>query len=221
MNVFFGAAILIFNSCKLEVRISYMRNILLSLCMLLICTNAKAQIPLIEEQNALSGQIDAVYQVQQQKEMRENEMIAAQRDEAERKERQYLAEKRAEQLRAERIEKEAKAAKNALILKALQIESETRAAEIELQNKKDALSYADKKREQDYEDKRRDLLLRKEEARLKRENDFIDQELKEKAANTDVVQSKADVNRNLSSGQKTLLEKVGEAEVKKNSGFFK
>ena len=63
--------------------------------------------------------------------------------------------------------------------------------------------------------------IRKEEARLKREDDFIDQELKEKAANTDVGQSQADVNRNLSSGQKTLLEKVGEAEVKKNSGFFK
>ena len=141
--MFFGAAILIFNNCKPEIRIPYMKNILLSLSMLLICSSAKAQIPLVEEQNTLSGQIDAVYQVQQQKEMRENEMIAAQRDEAERKERQYLAEKRAEQLRAERIEKEAKAAKNALILKALQIESETRAAEIELQNKKDALSYAD------------------------------------------------------------------------------
>ncbi|MBS2146038.1 DUF5384 family protein, partial [Salmonella enterica subsp. enterica serovar 1,4,[5],12:i:-] len=64
---------------------------------------------------------------------------------------------------------------------------------------------ADKNRDQKYEDELRTLEIEKqklalarEEARVKRENEFIDQELKNKAAQTDVIQSHADSNRNIS-----------------------
>ncbi|GBQ11514.1 DUF5384 family protein [Swaminathania salitolerans] len=97
-----------------------------------------------------------------------------------------------------------------------------------------AAAAADKKRDQGYEDQMRALAL--EERRLKlqaaktriaRENEFIDRELHEKDAETDVIKSHADAARNLSAGSKTLLEKKGEqavlegqAAVKKESGWF-
>lgn len=87
---------------------------------------------------------------------------------------------------------------------------------------------ADKKRDQSYEDElrqleieERKLELARKKARVNRENDFIEQELKRESAKTDVIQSGADSARNLSSGSKTLMEKEGEAKVKKESGFFK
>jgi len=93
---------------------------------------------------------------------------------------------------------------------------------------------ADKKREQNYEDKNRDLdleerklRLQSEKIRVARENDFIDRDLGKQDAENDVIRSKADVNRNLSSGEKSLLEKngnkaelEGQAAVKKESGWF-
>lgn len=57
-------------------------------------------------------------------------------------------------------------------------------------------------------------------ARTARANDYIDQELKAKAAQTDVTQSEADSNRNISGGVKTLMEKNGEAAVRKETGIF-
>lgn len=55
------------------------------------------------------------------------------------------------------------------------------------------------------------LALAKEEARVKRENEFIDQELKHKAAQTDVVQSEADANRNMTEGGRDLMKKRGQS----------
>lgn len=87
---------------------------------------------------------------------------------------------------------------------------------------------ADKKRDQSYEDElrkleleERKLELARKKARVSREDDFIEQELKREAAKTDVIQSDADATRNVSGGAKTLMEKEGEARVKKESGFFK
>ena len=67
----------------------------------------------------------------------------------------------------------------------------------------------------------RKLELARKKARVSREDDFIEQELKREAAKTDVIQSDADATRNVSGGTKTLMEKEGEARVKKESGFFK
>ncbi|WP_265474214.1 DUF5384 family protein [Mergibacter septicus] len=87
---------------------------------------------------------------------------------------------------------------------------------------------ADKRRDQAYEDQLRllqleemKLELERKKARVKREDDFIEQELKREAAKTDVIQSDADARRNISKGTETLLIKEGEARVKKESGFFK
>lgn len=85
----------------------------------------------------------------------------------------------------------------------------------------------DKARDQSYEDELRRLEIQKqklalarEEARVKRENEFIDQELKSKAAQTDVIQSHADANRNLSEGGRDLLQSEGKAREEKASGWF-
>ncbi|MDE9778883.1 DUF5384 family protein [Escherichia marmotae] len=95
------------------------------------------------------------------------------------------------------------------------------------QDKRDAEFTADKKRDQSYEDELRNLeiqkqklALAKEEARVKRENEFIDQELKHKAAQTDVVQSEADANRNMTEGGRDLMKSVGKAEENKSDSWF-
>ena len=48
-------------------------------------------------------------------------------------------------------------------------------------------------------------------ARVKRSNEFVDQELKRQAAETDVIQSEADANRNISSGIGENLKSHGRA----------
>ncbi|WP_099075632.1 DUF5384 family protein [Proteus alimentorum] len=86
----------------------------------------------------------------------------------------------------------------------------------------------DKAREQSFEDElrmleleERKLELARKKARVNREDDFIDQELKRQAAHTDVIQSDADAQRSIANGTESLLTKEGEARVKKESGFFK
>ena len=95
------------------------------------------------------------------------------------------------------------------------------------QNKRDAEAAIDKKRDQGYEDELRSLEIQKqklalarEEARVKRENEYIDQELKHKAAQTDVVQSEADANRNISEGGRDLMKSTGKAEESKTKSWF-
>ncbi|MCE3121611.1 DUF5384 family protein, partial [Escherichia coli] len=117
-----------------------------------------------------------------------------------------------------------------------------RASAIEAQNRKAAAIAADRKAAREKleseikEDKKRDiayenelrsleiqklkLALAREEARVKRENDFIDQELKNKAAQTDILQSNADANRNISEGGKELMKSTGKAKEKEASGIF-
>lgn len=87
---------------------------------------------------------------------------------------------------------------------------------------------ADKKRDQSYEDElraleleERKLELARKKARVNREDDFIDQELKREAARTDVIQSDADATRHLSRGAENLMNKEGDARIKKESGWFK
>ncbi len=102
-----------------------------------------------------------------------------------------------------------------------------RAAELERKAKLEAEIAADKKRDQDYEDQLRQLELenRKLEleakrARVNRANDFLDQELKERAAQTDVIQSEADARRNISTGTKELLQSEGKARESKADSWW-
>lgn len=159
--------------------------------------------------SSLQEQLSAVAQAEQQGKHEEK----MQRD--------ALQEKYAQQARLERQRKaNAIAAANK---KAAAAAAERKA----LREKVEAESRADKVRDQGYEDELRSLEIQKqklalarEEARVKRENDFIDQELKNQAARTDVIQSNADVNRNLSQGSKDLLQSEGKAREKKAGGWF-
>jgi hypothetical protein len=83
-------------------------------------------------------------------------------------------------------------------------------------NARAADEHADKLRDQKFEDQNREidieakkLQLDAMKARVARENDYIDQDLKRKAATTDVIQSTADAKRDIGSGTKALLSGVG------------
>ena len=82
-------------------------------------------------------------------------------------------------------------------------------------------------REEQYQDEiraieleSRQLDLQAKRAEVKRKDDYIDADLSEQAARTDVVQSSADANRNLALGNKALLEDTGEAEVNRSNRLF-
>lgn len=55
---------------------------------------------------------------------------------------------------------------------------------------------------------------------VKRTDEFIDRDLKQKDASTDVIQSGADAIRNLSDGKKEKMKSEGRAEEKKARGFW-
>jgi len=66
----------------------------------------------------------------------------------------------------------------------------------------------------------RRLALQAKKAKVARANDYIDAELRDSAARTDVIQSNADSARNVTSGAKSLLEDSGKAEVKRAGSLF-
>ena len=139
-------------------------------------------------------------------------------DEAQR--RHLLEQERVIQLEREEAERRASAIKRSV--------EKRKADELAEKKRKAEEILADKKREQAYEDQlrsleiqRRSLQLDMEKAKTSRVNDYIDQELKAQAAQTDVIKSQADATRDLAAGKKNFLEKTGEAEVKRQSGVFK
>ncbi|WP_079774560.1 DUF5384 family protein [Salmonella bongori] len=159
--------------------------------------------------SSLQDQLAAVAQAEQQgknEENRQRDALQAKRDREAQQERQRQANAAAlAQQRAKAAEAERKARRAKL----------------------DAEATQDKQRDQSYEDELRQLEIQKqklalarEEARVKRENEFIDQELKSQAARTDVIQSHADANRNLSEGSRDLLQSEGKAREEKASGWF-
>ena len=84
-----------------------------------------------------------------------------------------------------------------------------------------------KKQDNAYQQKLRDLQIQSLELDLKRKkvevdrtNDVINSNINNAKAQTDLIQSTADSNRNISSGIKSNLESQGKAAVKKESGLF-
>jgi hypothetical protein len=160
--------------------------------------------------DSLQNQISAVAQAQQQGVNEENRERDAQ---------QAILDREAQQESQKRAYAAALAERKA---KAIAAERKMRREKIEME------AANDKKRDELYEDELRNLEIQKqklavakEDARVKRENEYIDQELKNQAANTDLIQSNADSNRNLSEGGKDLMKSVGQAEEKKESSWFK
>jgi hypothetical protein len=79
----------------------------------------------------------------------------------------------------------------------------------------------DKARNQAFEDEQRMLDLEERKASVaasraqaKRANDYIDADLRKKGAQTDVIQSEADANRNISKGAGDMLSGVGKGAAK-------
>lgn len=129
-----------------------------------------------------------------------------------------------------RLQQQARAeqAKQARIKAASAEKQRQKAAAVAAEHARQLAEYqSDKKRDQSYEDElrqleiaQRKLALKREAARVEREDEFIDQDLKARAARTDVIQSEADATRNLSTGGRDLMQSEGQARVKKASGWF-
>jgi hypothetical protein len=84
----------------------------------------------------------------------------------------------------------------------------------------------DKQRNQGYEDELRKMSLEEKQlelqtkkAKVKRADDYIDQELNREKAKTDVIQSDADATRNVSSGAKNMMTGIGKGEENKSKGW--
>lgn len=154
----------------------------------------------------LTDQINAVYAVEEQRKQAEEAAEA-----------NYQAQQRALELQAAQ-----QVANQQLKIK--RAEEQKRAANAQ----KAAAALAEKKRDQAYEDQLRTLEIQKKtielqamQAQVNRATDYINQDLKNRAAQTDVIQSQADATRNLSEGTKSLLVDTGKAKVEDASGIFK
>jgi hypothetical protein len=148
----------------------------------------------------LQDQINSVYQAQQEQEAQQRAAYAAQQAAIRREHEEVLAIQKAR-------------------LAAVAAREREQAAE----------AAADKKRDQSYQDKLRELNIQRQEVELQaqktlagRENDYVDSDLARRAAETDVISSRAenlrsqaDANRNVSSGVKDYLDQSGAAAVKK------
>jgi hypothetical protein len=188
-----------------------MKRIFLITALSLVSISAYAQ----QAQPSLTDQLGAMRQAQD-----ENDEVARQAQAA------HEAAQRAYQQRMAQERAAAQAQEEQRQAAALALQQQRQAAILAQQQQRAAEAEADKKRDQAYQDQLRaldvqqkQLAVEAEKARVARSNEYIDQELKAKAAETDVVKSEADSNRDISSGTKTLLEKTGDAEVKSQSGW--
>lgn len=157
----------------------------------------------------LANQFDNLHQIEQQTKQAE----AA--SEAERI-RQAAAERARDEARSAADRRQRAVAQQAAQQKAFE---QRKAQELEhkrVQTREEG--FEDEQRALDLEERR--LALQAKRARAARTNDYIDAELRDSAARTDVIQSEADSARNVTSGAKSLLEDTGKAEVNRSSRLF-
>jgi hypothetical protein len=152
----------------------------------------------------------------------ENDIKAKQ--EARRQEYQRQQEAQAAQERVKRAEEQARMekqreedARNRRIAseKAEAIAKQQREAAAKERDKKEA--YNDELKRMALEEKQLELQVKK--AKVKRADDYIDQELNREKAKTDVIQSDADANRNVSTGAKNMMTGIGKGEENKTKGW--
>lgn len=158
---------------------------------------------------ALAGQFDELYQIEQQTKQAE---AAA---ETERLRQAAAAQERADAREAAARQQQA-AAQRAAQQRAAE-QRQVQAAEEKRQRTREE-SYEDELRALELEERR--LALQAKKAKVARANDYIDAELRDSAARTDVIQSEADAARNVSSGAKSLMEDAGEAEINRSNSLF-
>ncbi|WP_087501887.1 DUF5384 family protein [Pseudomonas sp. SID14000] len=158
---------------------------------------------------AAAGQFDQLYQIEQQ--TRQSEAAL----ETERLRQAAAAEQRAEAREAAARQQRA-AAQRASAQRAAEKQQAQAAERKRVQTREEA--YEDEMRALELEERR--LALQAKKAKVARANDYIDAELRDSAARTDVIQSNADSARNVTSGAKSLLEDSGKAEVKRAGSLF-
>ncbi|MNP10374.1 hypothetical protein D3C76_1025200 [compost metagenome] len=157
----------------------------------------------------LAGQFDNLYQIEQQTKQAE----AA--TEAERL-RQAAADRAREEARSAADRRQRAAAQQAAQQRALEQRKTQEVEHKRVQTREEG--FEDELRALELEERR--LALQAKRARTARANDYIDAELRDSAARTDVIQSEADSARNVTSGTKSLLEDAGKAEVNRSSRLF-
>ncbi|WP_338923410.1 DUF5384 family protein [Pseudomonas silesiensis] len=157
----------------------------------------------------LANQFDSLYQIEQQTKQAE----AA--SEAERI-RQAAAERARDEARSAADRKQRAVAQQAVQQKALEQRKTQELEHKRVQTREEG--FEDELRALELEERR--LALQAKRARAARTNDYIDAELRDNAARTDVIQAEADSARNVTSGAKSLLEDTGKAEVNRSSRLF-
>ena len=157
----------------------------------------------------LANQFDNLHQIEQQTKQAE----AA--SEAERI-RQAAAERARDEARSAADRRQRAVAQQAAQQKAFEQRKTQELEHKRVQTREEG--FEDEVRAMDLEERR--LALQAKRARAARTNDYIDAELRDSAARTDVIQSEADSARNVTSGAKSLLEDTGKAEVNRSSRLF-
>lgn len=158
---------------------------------------------------AAAGQFDQLYQIEQQTKQSQAAL------ETERLRQAAAAEQRAEAREAAARQQRA-ASQRAAAQRAAEKQQAQAAEHKRVQTREEA--YEDDLRALELEERR--LALQAKKAKVARANDYIDAELRDSAARTDVIQSNADSARNVTSGAKSLLEDSGKAEVKRAGSLF-
>ena len=166
-------------------------------------------VPALLAMPTLAGQFDNLYQIEQQTKQAE---AAA---EAERI-RQTAAERSREEARSAADRRQRAVAQQAAQQRALEQRKTQELEHKRVQTREEG--FEDELRALELEERR--LALQAKRARTARANDYIDAELRDSAARTDVIQSEADSARNVTSGAKSLLEDSGKAEVNRSSRLF-
>lgn len=150
-------------------------------------------------------QLTAIRQVEQQEQQRVDMEQQAQQQRAAARVRQQN-------------EAHARANKAAQQKKAEQQTLRNKQADIVMGQEKKELSYQNELHDLDIQ--KRQLELQEAKAKAARTNDYIDQDLGRQKAETDVIQSQADANRNVSEGDKNISTSVGKAAENKSKGWF-
>lgn len=158
---------------------------------------------------AVAGQFDQLYQIEQQTKQSQAAL------EAERLRQAAAAQQRAEARDAAARQQRA-AAQRAAAQRAAEQQQAQAAERKRVLTREEA--YEDDLRALELEERR--LALQAKKAKVARANDYIDAELRDSAARTDVIQANADSARNVTSGAKSFLEDTGKAQVKRAGGLF-
>lgn len=182
---------------------------LYALALMIGCAVSTAHAQSMQEQlnaiNAAESEIKATQDARRREYMRQQEQQAA----AER------ARRADEQARMDKQREEDAKNKRIASEKAEAIAKQQREIAAKEREKKEA--YSDELKKMALEEKQLELQVKK--AKVKRADDYIDQELNREKAKTDVIQSDADANRNVSTGAKNMMTGIGKGEENKSKGW--